>query len=67
MKLSDIMSEMGLAIYAEAALVIFVGVFLAVAYRLFRSQSSAELEAVSRLPLEESGVPAPVSREKDHE
>lgn len=51
MKLSDIMSAAGLSIYAEVALLIFLGVFLAVALDVFRS--SRRHEAASLLPLED--------------
>ena len=51
MKLSDIMSAAGLSIYAEVALLIFLGVFLAVALDVFRS--NRRHEAASLLPLED--------------
>ena len=57
MKLSDVVSHAGLAVYAEIALVIFFAVFLAVVWRTFRPSKKAELEAQGRLPLDE-GAPA---------
>ena len=51
MKLSDIMSAAGLSIYAEVALVIFLGVFLAVALDVF--SSVRRHEAARLLPLED--------------
>ena len=51
MKLSDIMSAAGLSIYAEVALLIFLGVFLAVALDVF--SSARRHEAVRLLPLED--------------
>lgn len=50
MKLSDIMSAAGLSIYAEVALMIFFGVFLAVALDVF--SSARRHEAARLLPLE---------------
>jgi cbb3-type cytochrome oxidase subunit 3 len=55
MKLSDIMSAAGLSIYAEVALMIFLGVFLAVALDVFRS--SRRHEEASLLPLEDDSSP----------
>jgi cbb3-type cytochrome oxidase subunit 3 len=51
MKLSDVMSAMNLASYAEAALVIFLLVFAAVAIDVFRR--GRRDEAIARLPLED--------------
>ena len=50
MKLSDIMSAMDLAVYAEVGLVLFLAAFAAVAIDVLRRGRS--LEAFSRLPLE---------------
>lgn len=55
MKLSDIMSAAGLSIYAEVALMLFLGVFLAVALDVFRS--SRRHEETSLLPLEDDSSP----------
>ena len=49
MKLSDIMSAAGLSIYAEVALLIFLGVFLAIALDVF--SSARRHEAARLLPL----------------
>jgi hypothetical protein len=51
MKLSDVMSAMGLSVYAETALLIFVGVFVGVVLDLYFSGRRSE--AMSLLPLEE--------------
>jgi cbb3-type cytochrome oxidase subunit 3 len=53
MSLTDIMSHAGLAGYAEVALVLFAGVFLAVAIRLYRPSRRRELDEVARMPLED--------------
>ncbi|HWA74013.1 MAG TPA: hypothetical protein VG937_16840 [Polyangiaceae bacterium] len=57
MKLSDIMSAAGLSIYAEVALLIFLGVFLAIALDVF--SSVRRHEAARLLPLEDD---APVRK-----
>ncbi len=59
MRLSDIMSKMGLSSYAEVALIIFLIVFLAIAARLFFFSKKTELEHASRLPLEGDDHPGP--------
>jgi cbb3-type cytochrome oxidase subunit 3 len=53
MRLSDIMSQMGLATYAELALVLFLGVFVAVTVRLFRTKEGEHLRA-ARIPLDDT-------------
>jgi hypothetical protein len=55
MKLSDVMSAMNLASYAEAALVIFLLVFAVVAIDVFRRVRPDD--ALARLPLESDGAP----------
>lgn len=52
MKLSDIVSHAGLAIYAEIALVLFFLVFVVVMVRLWRPSKREELESQKLLPLE---------------
>jgi hypothetical protein len=49
MKLSDVMSAMGLATYAEAAMVIFLAVFVAVAVDVLRG--GKRKESLAELPL----------------
>lgn len=54
MRLSDIMGQVGLAGYAEVGLVLFLGVFLALAARtLFLTHSSVH-SSQSRIPLDEA-------------
>jgi cbb3-type cytochrome oxidase subunit 3 len=53
MKLSDIMSNAGLTIYAEVALILFVLVFAGVLWRVFSPSRKKEYERASRLPLDE--------------
>jgi cbb3-type cytochrome oxidase subunit 3 len=56
MKLSDIVSHAGLAIYAEVALVLFLLLFLTVMVRLWRPSQREELEAHRLMPFED-GTP----------
>lgn len=51
MKLSDIMSNAGLSMYAQVALVIFFGVFVAVTLYTWRPSRRAELDAAAMIPL----------------
>lgn len=53
MKLSDIMGHANLALYAEVALVLFLTVFLAVAFRTFAPSRRAAMERAGRLPLDD--------------
>ncbi|MCA3006338.1 MAG: hypothetical protein LW650_00540 [Planctomycetaceae bacterium] len=52
MKLSDVMSHMDLAAWPMAALVIFLGVFVLVASRAFRT-SRADINRFARIPVDE--------------
>jgi len=53
MRLSDIMSQAGLAGYAEIALILFILVFVAVVIRIFRPGRKGEMDAAARLPLDD--------------
>jgi cbb3-type cytochrome oxidase subunit 3 len=64
MKLSDIMSAAGLAIYAEIALVIFFLVFLLVVWRVLRGKK--EWNRARYLPLDD-GPPATREEKNGHE
>lgn len=55
MKLSDIMSQMGLASYAEAGLLIFFLTFIGIAVYVYRTPS-AEAAKCSRIPLSDEPV-----------
>jgi cbb3-type cytochrome oxidase subunit 3 len=57
MKLSDIMSAMNLASYAEVSLVIFMAVFVAVAIHLMRRGHTQAWNEASMLPLDDDQVP----------
>lgn len=52
MKLSDVVSGAGLSSFAEIALLIFLGVFIAVALRAFLSPRAA-MDHAARMPLED--------------
>jgi cbb3-type cytochrome oxidase subunit 3 len=64
MKLSDIMSYAQLSFYTEVALVLFLGVFVAISIRTFMPSRQSELEAASRLPLEDDVVLTPRTTER---
>jgi len=67
MKLSDIMSAMNLASYAEVSLVLFMAVFVAVAIHLMRRGPTQAWNEASMLPLNDGQVPvSPRSKERTH-
>ncbi len=59
MKLSDVMSNAGLAGYAEAALVLFVLAFLGIVIAIFRPSLKSKMDAASRLPLDDDPTGQP--------
>ena len=60
------MGHAGLSIYAEIALVIFLGVFVAIVIRLFASKRS-DLERHARMPLDDAEPRHdPTVKESDH-
>ena len=64
MTLSDIMSYAQLSHYTEVALVLFLGVFLAITIRTFIPSRNRELDAASRLPLDDEVVLTPRTTER---
>lgn len=62
MRLSDIMGNSGLALFAEIALILFVVVFVAIVIRIFTARRS-DMDRNARLPLEDGERPA---KEKNH-
>lgn len=56
MRLSDIMSGAGLSIYAEIALVIFFGAFIAIVIRTFMPSRRREMDEAARLPLDDGNT-----------
>ncbi len=63
MKLSDLMSGMGLATYAQIALLIFFAVFAGVG--LYVWLGGSRLEALRFLPLDDGASPEPESTPKE--
>ncbi|MCC6243615.1 MAG: cbb3-type cytochrome c oxidase subunit 3 [Gemmatimonadaceae bacterium] len=51
MKLSDIMGNAGLSIYAQVALVMFLAVFIAITIRTWAPSRRAELQDAAMMPL----------------
>jgi cbb3-type cytochrome oxidase subunit 3 len=53
MSLSDILGHAGLSGWAEAALILFIAAFLAIAARTFWPGRQREMDEAARLPLED--------------
>lgn len=65
MSLTELMSAMDLDVYPQAALVIFLGVWILVVRRLFTRTGAAGLAAAASLPLDDAPLaPAPVPPRK---
>jgi cbb3-type cytochrome oxidase subunit 3 len=62
-RLSDIMSAMQLASYAEVALVLFMLAFLAIGIHVFRRRNAGIWEHARHLPLEPEHQPASPPRD----
>ncbi len=60
MKLSDIMSHAGLAIYAEWALVLFMAAFVAIAIWVFRPSNKSRFDSDAQMPLDDEHPQAPL-------
>ncbi|CAN5862724.1 hypothetical protein BH11GEM1_BH11GEM1_20240 [soil metagenome] len=58
MKLSDIMSNAGLSIYAEIALVLFLALFVGVVIRTWLPSRRRGLDEAAQLPLDDGKVVA---------
>lgn len=54
MSLRDVMSSAGLAGFAEVALLLFLGVFVAICASVLRKGTSPRMEVLRRLPLDNS-------------
>ena len=54
MRMSDIVSNMNLATFPQVALVIFLGVFIAVSWRVLRNRHSKDYAEAAQLPLEDA-------------
>jgi cbb3-type cytochrome oxidase subunit 3 len=64
MKLSDVMSYANLSVYTEIALVLFLGIFIAVTIYTFLPSRQREHDLASRLPLEDDVVLTPRTPER---
>lgn len=60
MRMSDVVSSMGLAIFPILALVLFLSVFIGVVLQVTRKHRRAELDGAAFLPLAEEAASAPV-------
>jgi cbb3-type cytochrome oxidase subunit 3 len=53
MKLSDIVGNAGLSIYAEVALLLFLAAFAGIVWWVFRPSARARWKADARMPLDD--------------
>lgn len=53
MRMSDIVSYLDLSVYPQVAMVIFLGVFAGVIWRVLSRTSARDLEACGLIPLDE--------------
>lgn len=65
MKLSDIVGNSGLSIYAQIALVIFVLAFIAIVIWLFRPGAKERFRRDARMPLDDDTPVEPRTPPKD--
>jgi len=64
MTLTDLMSNSGLVVFAEVAMLLFIAAFLVLVVRLFRPGRRRDLEAAARLPLEDHDPVTPRGGER---
>jgi len=62
-KLSDVMSAMNLASYAEVALLLFFAAFIAVVIWVFRQSNARHWESAREMPLDDEHPQEPRSKE----
>jgi cbb3-type cytochrome oxidase subunit 3 len=62
MKLSDIMANAGLSMYAQVALVLFLAVFIAVVIRTWSPSRRREMDEAAMIPLNDQ---PPASRGRE--
>ena len=68
MRLSDIMSSMGLAHYAEVGLVLFLAAFASIVVWLLAGKTAAQWEQARQLPMEDDAMlPAAAARREGHD
>jgi cbb3-type cytochrome oxidase subunit 3 len=58
MKLSDIVGNSGLSIYAEVALVLFLAAFVAIVWWVFRPAARRRWQHDAQLPFEDGSTPS---------
>lgn len=63
MKLSDIMGNAGLSMYAQIALIMFLAVFIAVTIRTWAPSRKREMDEAAMLPLNDE-LPAVRGQER---
>ncbi|MBX9928627.1 MAG: cbb3-type cytochrome c oxidase subunit 3 [Gemmatimonadaceae bacterium] len=61
MKLSDVMGNAGLSVYAELALILFFLAFVVIVLRLFDPRARTLHDAASRMPLDDEHPQTPRS------
>ena len=64
MRLSDIMGNAGLSGYAEIALLLLLAAFLAIVLRIFWPGRKKEMDAASRMPLDDDHPVTPRSGDR---
>ncbi len=64
MKLSDIMSNSGLSMYAQVALVLFLGVFIAIIIHTYAPSNRRMLDEAALLPLDDGVTVAHNAQER---
>ncbi len=65
MKLADVMSSMGLSLYAEVGMILFLGAFIAVAIQLTRRQNQPDFERARMMPLDDDRPVDPIDPSSD--
>lgn len=56
MRLSELMSHMDMTFWPQVALVIFMGIFIGVLFRVFSRSRSEEYRRAAQIPLSEEPV-----------
>jgi hypothetical protein len=67
MSLSETVSAAGLAVYAEAGLVLFFAAFVAILLQVLSKRTAADLHAASALPFDDGATPSVSMTRKNSE
>ena len=59
MRLSDIMGAANLSVYAEIAMILFIGAFIVIVIALFAPGRQKTYDAASRMPLDDEHPQTP--------